>query len=140
MVGLQPYKVVYPNGSELLPFKKRMPKYTYLPHSFVGAAISTFRSMSNAILCRFEHIWSCGSVSGKCYYYLFGIIVSLGVWFQKNPRLKYTYIIDFKKTDKVQQFNDLRVLVEKIRTGDVDTEGFISIDIHTIALPDDEGT
>jgi hypothetical protein len=32
-----------------------------------------------------------------------------------------------KKNDKVQQFTDLRVLVDKMKRGDLDTEGLIPI-------------
>lgn len=37
-----------------------------------------------------------------------------------------------KKRDKVQQFTDLRVLVDKMKKGSLDTEGLVTIDVQSL--------
>ena len=45
------------------------------------------------------------------------------------------HIMLIKKSDKVQQFTDLRVLVDKMKRGELDTEGLIPIDIPSPGTP-----
>jgi hypothetical protein len=40
-----------------------------------------------------------------------------------------------KKGDKVKQFTDLRVLVDKMKEGDLDTEGLVPIDMKSSSTP-----
>ena len=40
-----------------------------------------------------------------------------------------------KKKDKIQQFTDLRVLVDKMKRGDLDTEGLVPINMQSLGTP-----
>lgn len=40
-----------------------------------------------------------------------------------------------KKSDKVQQFTDFRVLVDKMKRGDLDTEELVPIDMQSLGSP-----
>ena len=40
-----------------------------------------------------------------------------------------------KRSDKVQQFTDFRVLVDKMKNGDLDTEGLVPIGMQSTGTP-----
>ena len=88
VVGLQPHKVVYPNGSELLPFKKRMPKYTYHIHSWARPFLLWIHVKHYSMPFRARLIVWFG-IRQVLITYLHPSLPWR--WFQ-NPRLKYTYI------------------------------------------------
>jgi len=44
-------------------------------------------------------------------------------------------VVQYQKSDKVQQFTDLRVLVDKMKRGDLDTEGLVPINMQSPGTP-----
>ena len=49
------------------------------------------------------------------------------------PKYQHTMLI--KKSDKVQQFTDLRVMVDKMKKSGLDTEGLVPIDMQSLGIP-----
>ena len=52
------------------------------------------------------------------------------------PEMLNKYTMLTKKSDKVQQFTDLRILVDKMKTGGLDTEGLVPINMQALDTPE----
>ena len=71
------------------------------------------------------------STSGRVVQYQ----VSVSIRIVPEMPTKPTLTLFIKKKDKIQQFTDLRILVDKMKTGGLDTEGLVNINIHSLGTP-----